>query len=496
MLKSLLVIASWLAALSSLTATAHPNHTAPLPPWQAATAWPDRIIATFHEDPSTGFAVTWRTDVSVGRTIVQIAEATPDARFDIVADTYRAKTESVDLETMVTEDGVRHTIENVGLGAAHYHSYVFDGLMPDTLYAWRVQGDRGKWSEWFQTRTAPKDGPVSFVYFGDSQNGVRPNWSRVIRAAFQVDPYATFFLHAGDLVAKGDSDYNWAEWFDAGKFIHAMIPVVPVPGNHENMSVWPDGEDGRRVRTRTTLWRPQFTLPVEKSLPATLHESAYQLRISNDLHVFVVDSARRDFADQAAWLEDALAASDAKWKVVSMHHPYFLPESFDRRADDALRRDAFGPIILEQGVDLVLTGHVHTYSRATLVSRRGPHAARTAGESVSGVGPVFVISVSGAKNTDLWQSEQVDEMVGDGAPDMGSLSLDRVAGNTPMFQHIRIEDDQLTYTAYAATGEAYDGFTLNKSADGALSFVEGDAAFGETRLFENTGPYREWWDLR
>ena len=31
------------------------------PPWQQASPWPDRIVATFETDPATSVAVSWRT---------------------------------------------------------------------------------------------------------------------------------------------------------------------------------------------------------------------------------------------------------------------------------------------------------------------------------------------------------------------------------------------------------------------------------------------------
>jgi len=495
-MRLFLTFAALCATLFMGVAHAHPDHPANVPPWQAATDWPDRIITTFEGDPGTSFAVTWRTDSSVGRTIAQISLATADTRFDLAAETIRADTEQVDLETMVTEGGVRDSLENIGLGPTHYHSIVFKDLEPDTLYAWRVQGARGHWSEWFQTRTAARDGPVTFVYFGDAQNGVYSHWSRVIRMAQQVAPDADFFLHAGDLVQKGDSDHNWAEWFHAGGFIHARVPSIPVPGNHENMSVWPDGPDGPRSRVRTTLWRPQFTLPIERDLPATLHESAYDVRYSDDLHIFVVDSARTSFEEQAAWLDAALAASDARWKVVSMHHPYFAPAAFDRDDTDALRRQTFAPIIERHGVDLVLTGHIHTYLRSSLRGNRGRHAARTIAGEPFDVKTVFVISASGAKSTDIYGAFPIAEMVGDSQADLDELAIERAAGNTPMFQVLRIDGDVLRYEARDATGALYDSFTIAKDAQGTKQLANGEAAYGDTRLFSNTGPYREWYDLR
>ena len=276
-----------------------------------------------------------------------------------------------------------------------------------------------------------------------------------------------------------------------------MIPVIPVPGNHENIAVYPDGDqEAGRIRARTTLWRPQFTLPVDQTLPETLRESTYDVRYSEDLHIFVVDSARTTFEAQAEWLDRKLGESDAMWKVVSLHHPYFLPEAFDRGEDDALRREALSEVIDRHGVDLVLTGHVHTYGRSTLTLGDQPTASRAASGEPRDIKTVFVISASGAKNSDIWNEDQVEEIVGDGEPDFQGLSVDRVAGNTPMFQVIRIDGSNLSYEARTAIGTLYDSFQLTKAQDGQKTLVEGAVAFGDTRLFSNTGPYREWWDLR
>ena len=65
-----------------------------------------------------------------------------------------------------------------------------------------------------------------------------------------------------------------------------------------------------------------------------------------------------------------------------------------------------------------------------------------------------------------------------------------------MFQVIDIDGDTLRYEARLATGEVYDAFTLEHLETGGKRLIEGDPAYGETRLFSNTGPYRDWWDLR
>ena len=54
---------------------AHDQHDG-LRHWEIPSKDPDRIILTFHGDPSTSRAVTWRTDKTVTKAVAQIAEAT------------------------------------------------------------------------------------------------------------------------------------------------------------------------------------------------------------------------------------------------------------------------------------------------------------------------------------------------------------------------------------------------------------------------------------
>ena len=53
---------------------AHEDHDG-LRHWEIPSKDPDRIILTFHGDPSTSRAVTWRTDKTITKAVAQIAEA-------------------------------------------------------------------------------------------------------------------------------------------------------------------------------------------------------------------------------------------------------------------------------------------------------------------------------------------------------------------------------------------------------------------------------------
>jgi len=95
---------------------------------------------------------------------------------------------------------------------------------------------------------------------------------------------------------------------------------------------------------------------------------------SNTLHTSQskVSPLHADFA-QVEWLERALAASSARWKMVIMHHPihspsvplkFFLFIPFQEgHARELSLEQQIGPILKKYGVDAVLSGHNHFYAR-------------------------------------------------------------------------------------------------------------------------------------
>ncbi len=487
--------ATGLNAVAHAPVSAHAGHQAPVtPPWQDASAWPDRIITTFEADPATSFAVAWRTDTSVPATIAEIARATPRATFANAAVSKPADSEPLDLETVKSAGAELKMDWNKGLKPVHYHSVRFDNLEPDTLYAYRVRGADKKWSEWFQIRTAPKAGtPFRFIYMGDAQNGILSHWSRTVRASFQKAPDARFILHAGDLVNRGSRDIEWAEWFKAVGFIHGMIPAIPVAGNHEYDTL---GSGLAVQRLLSALWRPQFRLPVSAGLPEEMRETVYKVAYNGDLDVFVLDSTPANrwgeggasAQAQAVWLDAELARSTTKWKIVTMHHPLF---SSGEGRDSKAWRDAILPVLTKHKVDLVLQGHDHTYARGTIPAgaiddgqQRPERSAARQGEAVT---TMFVNSVSGPKQY-KFKANRWDQYAPSG------VRLDKFGEGAQYFQVIEINGDSLDYRAYAATGDLYDSFVMSKDGSGAKRVVAGPAATIEQQIFTRENPHTDFKD--
>lgn len=382
---------------------------------------PDRVILNLTENPETSIAVNWRTDTTVLSGTVEWALATAGPEF----------LNSVEKVTAAHER-LKVTRPEEPTVVAHYFSAKVDGLVAGKKYVYRV-GTGVAWSEWYQIQMPdPSKEKLSFIYFGDAQNDLKSMWSRVIREAYKTLPKVDFMLHAGDLINRHDRDIEWGEWFYAGNFIHATVPSVMTPGNHEY---------GKGV-ILSPQWRPQFNLPLNG--PKGLEETCYAVNYSN-LKVISLDAEQIDesphyLEKQKLWLDSVLTNDPRKWTAITFHYPVF---STKPNRDNENLRNHFKPLFDRHKVDIVLQGHDHAYGRG-MVSNV-PTGKRVKDDPS---GTVYVVSVSGPKMYDVSNDPW----------------MQRKARNTQLFQIITIENNTLSYEAFTAHGERYDAFDLIKSA--------------------------------
>jgi len=389
------------------------------------TEVPDRILLNITEKPHQSMGVSWRTDTvqQVGWVEVALATGSPE-----VENVQRVSAAASRLEVRAV--------------TAHYFEATLNGLLPDTTYLYRV-GNGKVWSEWLQFRTAAaQQKPFHFLYVGDAQNDHKEWWSRVIRSAFQHAPKAAFILHAGDLINRSNVDAEWGEWFYAGGWMHGMIPTVATPGNHEFY------RDEQKRLMLTQHWRPIFNLPLNgpKGFEETVYYFDYQGTRVVSLSSQNILLSKEDSIVQIKWLEDVLAKNPMKWTIITMHHPIF---SAGTGRDNTALRDALQPIFEKYHVDLVLTGHDHTYGRG--VELESKHLPK---QSLKG--PVYVVSVSGPKMY---------------VPALSNW-LQRAASNTQLFQRVMVDDKKIRVEAYTPTGALYDAFDILKDAKGNNTLVD------------------------
>lgn len=397
----------------------------------APTVLPDRIVATPLQDAATGFSVTWRTIGGVSSPLLEIIEASdsPDQWQDDQAP------RQIQASSLVLE---------AGNGVAHHHRAMVDGLQPDTLYAWRVQG-QGTWSPWRQLRTAALAGaPLEFLYFGDTQNQNASLTTRVMHEAIRHAPRANLALFAGDLVSEAVDDDEWGEWFDATAPLASMM-LAPAPGNHEYFEEFEDTPQERRVLG--SQWLAHFHLPNNGASGAS--QTSYWFDYQGIRFAVLDGTSALDLgtaAAQAQWLDRVLDDNPLRWSVVMIHQPFYSPRA---GRDNRVLREYLQPVVERHGVDLVLQGHDHTYGRRL-------------GESDDGRPPVYLVSVAGAKQYRL--SEQA------------RASMSPTGEDLQLFQVLRLTGSRLDYEARTATGRLYDSFSIIDDGDRGKRLLEGDAA--------------------
>ncbi len=422
MVKSLVLVICFICPMSVFSqgsSPVQPNfHLLPSPK-------PDRIILNLSENPLEEIGVNWRTDTTVIVSHVEFAIATAGPEFRDHVQLRQAAT-----ETLISQQNKEPTIH------ANYHQVKLDGLKAGSSYVYRVGGG-DFWSEWFQFTIPEDDQEVNFLYFGDAQNEVVSMFSRVMREAIINLPKMDFTVYAGDLINHESADFEWGGWFEAGQWIHASIPSMMTPGNHEF---------SKNPATLTPHWNAQFNLPTNG--PKGLEETTYEVNYP-ELKIISLDGEQIDESvsyreAQMVWLRDVLSKNPRKWTVITFHYPVYAtaPDRYHDKMIDYIR-----PILQEFKVDLAIQGHDHAYARGRAFEENGKMDYKK--------GTVYAVSVAGPK---MYEVKADDWM-------------DRKAYGTQTYQWIQVKEDVLRFKTYTATGELYDSFELHKDLEGENTLV-------------------------
>jgi acid phosphatase len=143
---------------------------------------------------------------------------------------------------------------------------------------------------------------------------------------------------------------------------------------------------------------------------------------------FMIDSTDFD-VPQAAWLEEALRVSTARWKIAVFHHPLY--SSGTKHGSNVRLRQTLEPLLTHYGVNAVFCGHDHIYER-TLPQQ----------------GIQYFVTGAGGKTRR-------------GGVDLKSAIRDTSFDQDNHFMMIEIEDRQIAFQAISETGRIVDQGTIS-----------------------------------
>ncbi|MEL7566865.1 MAG: fibronectin type III domain-containing protein [Dehalobacterium sp.] len=349
------------------------------------------------------------------------------------------------------------TRSDTGKGYTSFEA-TLTGLSANTTYYYRV-GQGEVWSDEYRFTTAnPGQEEVSFMYLGDIQYATAATapedyqaWGSLVQGAYQSFPELNFALLGGDMVQNGMNEDDWQMFLAQAATVFSKLPMLAVPGNHESNSA---------STGKPELFLDFLAMPANG--PSGFEEEFYSCDYG-DCHIVGLSSGifmneqllkgsmtEEDFDTIAGWIEEDLANSDAKWKIVMMHHPAYAVVS-DATAAEVLEN--WAPIFVEAQVDLVFCGHQHIYMRTKPIQ-----------------GVTYVMGNSGSKHYAPADVPYSEVMIAD----------------TSTYQIVTAEEDSLTMNTYDTAGDILDTVTLLPKdrtipwEDPILGDVDGDGDITET----------------
>ena len=215
------------------------------------------------------------------------------------------------------------------------HEITLSQLKPQTLYYYQVKSGISTKEGTFFTGV-DCDSVFRFVVYGDSRSNPHTH-KKIAQGILAQNP--DFILHVGDIVPDGSIRDKWKNhFFKPLSDVIAHIPIFPCLGNHEKGS---------------ELYFSYFALPD--------NERWYSFDYGNS-HFVALDSNSeyKRGSEQYRWLKRDLRKSKSQWKFVFFHHP---PYNSGAHKSLLPLRDALTPLFRKYGVDMVFSGHAHTYER-------------------------------------------------------------------------------------------------------------------------------------
>lgn len=307
------------------------------------------------------------------------------------------------------------------------YSCELKNLSPQSLYNFRIVSGN-KATAWQNLRTTGQKN-FQMLVFSDSQCADYNVWQRTADAAHKKFPAAELAAVVGDLVDNGQANYQWRAWHIAAAHLLAERIFVPVLGNHECYSL---------------QWKN--CLPEKFSQQFKLSEKNFYSFKFGAAHFFVLNNQFDELdeffpnlsEEQISWLKNQAANSDRTWKIIFMHKDIFdyAQNNFNDIAE--IFMDTFD----ELQIDLVLTGHLHTYRN------RGKIFARKKSPS----GTCYVLCGRAGDQKYIEPPSELDEAT---APD--------ISAEEESYVYLQVDENFLDVTCLSVGGEVWDKFTLRKN---------------------------------
>ncbi|WP_445152552.1 fibronectin type III domain-containing protein [Baekduia sp. Peel2402] len=341
---------------------------------------------------------------------------------------------------------------NVVNGGYNGHS-TLDGLQENTQYSYRV-GSEGAWSPTYSFKTKSFNGSFDFLFYGDPQIGSSGDttkdgagWQDTLDVSLAANPDAELLVSGGDQVETANTESQWDAYLASPKL--RQFPTAPTIGNHD--------VGGKAYDQH--FWTPNTDRSSSLYAGSTATQSGgdYWYIFKGVLFIHLNSNAYANGSDAAHinYVTGVVNAhrTEAKHIVLVYHHSIYSPAAHANDGDNKQRRLDFPAAFSALGVDLVLQGHDHSYSRSyALKNGQKANTSEQPGANEVSEGPGGVIyvtanSASGSKYYDLTNAVPGSDFGPDPLDPSGKRHF---ANSVENQEHVRtyikvsVKDDSLT----------------------------------------------------
>lgn len=312
---------------------------------------PSAITLSIFDSAATEFGVTWQTE-EAGRPILEYT--TPE-------DTDFKNAVRVAAEC---SDGTK-SVKNCA---------VIEGLAPGEGCLYRVGDQCGTRSD-AAVFYAPRHDPERLTFFIVTDSQDECHWGHMLKIAsddaIENFPEAELTVHTGDIVQEGGNAMMWREMLGRNEDFFRSRPMALIAGNHDYWYGYLHGYDC------VTEKHVHIDLP-----PQDTRHGIYYSFDCGPVHFTMLssgDSMETDghglLQEQLEWAKADISSTHKRWKVVAVHNPLYSPGKYGSR--DPLfgvalsLREQLNGLFAEHGVDLVLCGHDHVYSKTYPIDASG-----------------------------------------------------------------------------------------------------------------------------
>jgi hypothetical protein len=301
---------------------------------------------------------------------------------------------------------------NIATSGGFNRHATITGLKEHAAYSYRV-GTEGNWSGAYSFKTQDYEGDYDFLFYGDPQIGSsgdvakdQAGWQDTLDVSLKANPDAELLVSGGDQVETANTETQWNAFLAPDQL--RQYPWAATIGNHD--------VGGKAYEQHFTTPNTDRSAPYyDNGNPAGTKSGGDYWYIYKDVLFIDLNSNSYNSANGGGdaahinYVTDVINkhGNEAKWKVLVYHHAIYSPADHAKDADNKIRRVDFPTTFSKLGVDLVLQGHDHSYSRSYLIKngeKANPAEQPGAADVYPGPGGVLYVtgnSASGSKYYDI-----------------------------------------------------------------------------------------------